>query len=307
VSGWLGEAFAFISVVSFSFASVAVSKASQDGRRGGGALLSVVMTAGLSMALWLVTGAGATFSLPWVDMSKALFWFAVSGLLTTAAGRALYFVSVHDLGAVRATATKRVTPLFSALLAVVVLGEVLTHRTAAGLALVMAGTVLLFSESLRQVRRRRQPPDEASAAIWRGYGSGTLSALTYAGGYIARKLGLAIVADGAFGTMVGALTALLYFAAVAAFDTKRRAVLRAELAMRDVWNVLAAMAISIGQISVFAALQFTTVTRVAIISSLEVVVTMSLAVFVLRSETMPGAMTLLATVVATVGVLVIVL
>lgn len=258
MSEWLGEAFAFVSVISFSFASVAISKTSQDGRRGGGALLSVVMTAALAMVVWLLTGAGATFSVPQAEMWKALFWFAVSGLLTAATGRALYFVSVRDLGAIRAAAMKRVTPLFSVLLAVIVLGEVLSFRTVAGLALVMAGTVLLFGESLSQVKRGRHPSNDANAAFWRGYGSGTLSGLSYAGGYIARKTGLAIVADGVFGTMIGALTALLYYAVVAAFDANRRAVLRAELAMRNVWHGLAALAISIGQISVFAALQFTT-------------------------------------------------
>jgi len=77
--------------------------------------------------------------------------------------------------------------------------------------------------------------------------------------------------------------------------------------MRKVWNVLAGMVISVGQISVFAALQFTTVTRVAINSSLEVVVTMSLTVCVLRSELMPGAMTVFASIIATAGVLSMVL
>lgn len=139
------------------------------------------------------------------------------------------------------------------------------------------------------------------------YGSGTLSTLSYAGGYISRKLGLAIVVDGLFDTMVGALAALLYYAAVAAFDTKRRPVLWAALAMRNFRSVLAGMVISVGQISVFAALQFTTVTRVAIISSFEVVVTISLAVCVLRSELMPGAMTVFASIIATAGVLFIVL
>ena len=307
---WLGQAFALASVISFSFASVAVSKAAQNGRRGGGALLSVVMTAVIAGAIWLLTEIGDTLASPTGEMWKGLAWFAVSGLLTTAAGRSLYFVSVRDLGAVRATAMKRVTPLFSVLLAVVILGEMLAHRTAMGLLMVAASIFLLFGESLALARRRRRlsdQPGEPEFLFWRGYGSGALSGFSYAAGYIVRKIGLVALPNGLFGTFVGAMTALAYYAIVAIARPDQRAILKAELRLHNAWHVLAALAISLGQICVFAALQFTTVTRLAVISSLEVFITMVLSVFIFRSDAMPGLVTWIATILATVGVIVIVL
>ncbi|MFD1475542.1 DMT family transporter [Ancylobacter polymorphus] len=303
----LGEAFALASVLSFSFGSIAVFKAAQDGRSGGGALLSVVMTAAMAAAVWLLVGSGHSVTGLGGDGWKGLLWFAVSGLLTTTVGRSLYFVSIRDLGSVRAAAVKRVTPLFSVLLAVVILGEILGGRTAAGLALVAASLFLLFGDSIWQTKRGRGLTGENGGSLWRGYGSGALSGFSYAAGFVTRKLGLALVPDGIFGTLVGALAALSYYAFLAAWDHEKRTALHAELAMRNSWHWLAALAISTGQICMFVALQFTTVTRVAIIYSLEVFVTMVFAIVIFRTEVMPDLVTIVATLLATVGVIIIVM
>lgn len=303
----LGEAFALASMLSFSFGSVAVFKASKDGKSGGGALLSVVMTAAMAAALWLLIGSGHAVIQLGGDGWKGLLCFAVSGLLTTTAGRSLYFVSIRDLGSVGAAAVKRVTPLFSVLLAVVILGEIVGGRTAAGLALVAASLFLLFGDSIWQTKRGRGLTGGDGVSLWRGYGSGALSGFSYAAGFVTRKLGLALVPDGIFGTLVGALAALSYYALLAAWNREKRTTLRADLAMRNAWHWLAALAISTGQICMFVALQFTTVTRVAIIYSLEVFVTMVFAIVVFRTEVMPGLVTMIATLLATAGVIIIVL
>jgi transporter family protein len=69
----------------------------------------------------------------------ALGIFAAVGIFNFVLGRYLNFLSISHLGVARATPVTASTPLFAAVLAVLVLGESLNALTVLGTALVLAG------------------------------------------------------------------------------------------------------------------------------------------------------------------------
>ena len=168
--------------------------------------------AGGSRGSWAVGGADLT----------GLAWFALSGLLSTAMGRALYFLSVHELGAIRASAVKRAIPFFSVIFGVVLLGEALTGPKLAGTMLIALSIGALAALDLRAARRSGATGTGGEASLV-GYAWETASGLSYAASYVARKLGLNLIPDGAFGTFMGAQAAVLYYLAAALSPRRRRA------------------------------------------------------------------------------------
>jgi drug/metabolite transporter (DMT)-like permease len=69
----------------------------------------------------------------------ALGIFAAVGIFNFVLGRYMNFLSISHLGVARATPITASTPVFAAVLAVVVLGESLNALTVLGTALVLAG------------------------------------------------------------------------------------------------------------------------------------------------------------------------
>lgn len=294
----LGEVFAILSVVAFAFGGVAIAKARKTGSSDGGALLSVVLTAILSGLVWLATDERR--GSPAMDRSgvTGLAWFAVSGLLSTAAGRALYFRSVQDLGAIRASAVKRAIPLFSVIFGVSLLREPLTTSKMIGVGLIATSIVALGSIDLRAPRGSSREPVNPLGYIW-----GTVSGISYAASYVARKLGLNLVPDGALGTFVGALAAMSYYVAAASLHQRSRVNSISALTARNGWAIVAALGFSLGQIANFYAIQWTAVSTVGAIQALEVFVSMLVAALILRTERLPSLFTVAAAGIATLGVL----
>lgn len=301
----LGEFYAFLSIIAFAFGGVAVARARRSGPGDGGALLSVVLTAALSSLVWLAAGTsklsiGRLEGDGWIGLA----WFALSGLLSTAAGRSLYFLSVHALGAIRASAVKRAIPFFSVVFGIVFLKEVLTGPKLAGVGLIAVSIGALVALDLRAINRPGVAAREDVNPA--GYLWGTASGLAYAASYVARKLGLQLVPDGAFGTFVGAMAALAYYAAAGAVSGRNRTASLAALTARNGWAVVAATGFSLGQIANFYAIQYAAVSTVGAIQSLEVFVSMLVATLVLRTERAPSLTVIAAAAVATLGVLFVV-
>lgn len=300
-AGRLGETFAILSVLAFAYGGVSIAKAKLYGKGDGGVVLSVVFTTLLSALVWAVAGTPAG-SLPGTpDLMIGLAWFAVSGLLATALARILYFMSVRDLGAVRGSAVKRAIPFFAAVFGVLFLGETLNSNKLLGLALIAVSIAVLVAVDLA-----RRGGSEADAVASIGYAWGTASALCYASAYVARKLGLGYVPDGALGTFVGSMAAVAYYAFAVSFNARARTATFAALSLKNNWAVVAALCFSIGQICNFYAIQHTAISTVGAIQSLEVFVSMVIATVVLRTEPAPGWTTIAAAVAATVGVLLVV-
>ncbi|HXS53442.1 MAG TPA: EamA family transporter [Usitatibacter sp.] len=298
----LGDAYALASTTCFATANVLIARGTRPGVQDNGAFVSLLLTAGISGLAWLALGIHRGFEpVTW----RAIAWFAGAGVFTAYIGRVFYYASVQHLGAMRASTIKRLNPFFAVILGVAVLGEALTGGMAVGLACIAASFAVLLNAG-------REAPRAGEASGLRrllnaGYLYGPISALGYATGYLLRKMGLADAHDALLGACVGTLTGALIFLATARFRVEYARAVRATFARPNPWLLAAGAMSSFGQILYFAALNVSAMSRVALISSMEVFVTLFLGFLLLRrreSLTRPIALAAALGVAGTVSIIV---
>lgn len=308
----MGELLALCSACCFAGANLTIARGAGAGARDNGAFLSILVTTVMAAGLWIATSLRSGWPQP--DLAS-LLWFAVAGVLTMFIGRVFLFASVQHLGAVRASAVKRLNPVFSVILAVLVLGESIDRYTAFGMALIFSSFALLVRQSLKAEALKGGDAAATTPArvSWKGrlkslgFFYGPVSALAYAVGYVARKQGLDLMPDAAFGTLVGALVGALAFLVAARHIDSYRQSLRTAFTRFNPWLLSAGVLSSSGQLLYFAALSHTTISRVALVTSMEVFVTILISMVFLRKTEQLNAATLQAAGLGVAGTLFIVL
>lgn len=290
----MGELFAILSASFFAAANITVSRGTTSQSQDNGAFVSIVLTAVIAGAMYI--GAYTSENTPTITRA-GMYWFAAAGLLTIFVGRVFLFASLQHLGAVRASAIKRLNPFFAVLIGVLVLGDSLTNGLVVGMGLIFFSFVLLIRHSF--VTASDLVESDATAPqpkLWgrarrafaaagsMGYFYGPVSALSYAVGYVGRKKGLDEIADPFFGTMIGAIVGVLAFIAAALFHKSYRAALRSAFTRFNGWLFAAGVFSSLGQICYFAALNHSTISRVALISAMEVFITIFLSFLIFKKR-----------------------
>lgn len=282
----MGELLALLSACCFAASTVTIMRGAGAEGQDNGVFLSILLTTGIAGALWLFQGVRHG----WPELHTiGLLWFAGAGILTIFIGRVFSYASIQHLGAVRASAVKRLIPMFSVMLGVLLLGESFDFAMLIGMLLIGSSFGVLIRESLKA----RGSPCEGEAAqaapFWGaslgklGFFYGPVSALAYAFGYVARKEGLILMPDPALGTMLGAAVGALVFVLMAQFVTSYRTALRYTFTTFNPWLFAAGVLSSAGQLLNFMALSHSSISRVAMISSMETFVTIFLTVVVTRS------------------------
>lgn len=286
-----GDAFAIASAVCFAVSNFTIARGARPGAEDNGAFVSLLLTAAIAGAGWLIAGALRGFE---PVTTRAILWFAGAGVFTAFVGRVFFYASVQHLGAMRSSTMKRLNPFFAVLLGVLVLGERLTPGMVAGLLLIVASFIVLVGGS--GPPRLEAPPGAARRLINIGYVYGPVSALGYATGYLLRKMGLADAPDAMLGAAIGCLVGALLFLATAAFNADYARAVRLTFTEPNAWLIAAGVMSSFGQILYFAALGENPMSRVALITSMEVFVTLFLgAAFLRKRETFTPALVVAAT------------
>lgn len=293
-----GPGLALLSASCFACSTVFISKSATGRSDQRGVVVSIIFTLGIASLVWLALEGGAPVAANPDGWWTGIVWFALAGLFAMVLGRTLLYRSIRRLGATRASAVKRLNPFFSVLLAFLLLGEAVTAADGGGMLLIAAGFGLLLWQSFAKQGREA----EGGAPMAADYLWGVGAALFYAGAYIARKSGLTELAAPAFGTMVSAAAALLFFTVLAGVVPGRRVGFRNLFHGLDRWMVMAGVFISFGQILLFAALFYEKVSTVVMIASLEVFIASWLSVAIFRIEARPNARTVVAAVLVTLGV-----
>jgi drug/metabolite transporter (DMT)-like permease len=283
----IGDVFAIASAVCFAAANITIVRGAAPGDDDNGAFLSLLVTAAIAGAGWALIGVATGFE-PITAM--ALAWFAAAGIFTSFIGRVFMYTSIQRLGAMRGSALKRFNPFFAVLLGVLVLGETLSGGMLGGMALILASFALLVYGSMRQ---RGVNPAARRHGV--GYALGIFSGLGYATGYLFRKMGLADAPDPWLGAAVGSLFGAFLFAVTALFNARYARALRAAFRRPNPWLLWAGILSSFGQVFYFAALGSSAISRVALIVSMEVFVTLALgAIFLRKHETLSGPVAIAA-------------
>ena len=282
----MGDVFSVLAAVCWAAANVTIARGAGGKGDDNGAFLSILLTAAIAGVVWLpgVLQQGmAGFN------SAGLAWFAAAGALTIFVGRVFFHSSIQYLGAVRGSSVKRLQPLFSVGLGVSILGEPLGSVLVLGMLLIFAGFGLLVHESFTAAQKSTtdiDTPRKSGLRSWASAGLvyGAVSALAYAAGNIARKHGLIHMPDPAFGTMLGSITGALLFLATAGFVESYRDAVRMTFAKFNPWLTVAGVLASAGQLLFFEAIDRSTVSRAALIVSMEVFVTIFLTAVVFRGR-----------------------
>jgi len=277
-----GDALALASAAAFACANVLIARGSRPDGGDNGAFTSLLITAALAGAGWIVEGLVRGFEpVTW----RALAWFAGGGVFTGFIGRVFYYASVQRLGAMRSSAMKRLNPFFSVLLGVLVMGDAISGTMPVGLAMIASSFVVLVAAAWKRgTPAGPQAAAKRSAGLNWGYAYGPISALGYSTGYLLRKMGLAEAHDAWLGACVGCLVGALFFLVTAAFNRDYARAVRATFRRPSAWLVAAGVMSSAGQILYFFALNWSTISRVALLGSMEIFVTMFLASVFLRKR-----------------------
>ena len=298
----MGELFALLSAACFATANVTITRGSIAGNADNGAFLSILLTAAVAVIAMLLAGNSP-------DAGKLSFagfaWFALGGVLTAFVGRIFLFASVQSLGAMRASAVKRLNPFFAVILGALVLGESLGGWMIPGMVLIFTSFAFLASDAWRRSRIVTATRSTAATSVSKlfdlGLVYGPISAFAYALGYLARKQGLNLIPDPFLGTAVGAFAGIgAYLLASIAIPGYRTAITNTFTRINP-WFYFTGLMASFGQLCYFVALSLSTVSRVAMIASMEVFITIFLSVWIFRTKEKLTANTLIAACLGVAG------
>jgi len=281
----MGEALAILSMTLFALTNITIVRGHDGKSRSSGAFLSIVITFLMSTLIWLLM----VLRNGWPDVNAtAVGWFALGGFLTIFIGRVLLYASIQHLGAIKASAVKRLNPFFSVLLGVLILGETISLPMMAGMLLIVMSFAVLVRQAVFLTGEKSEGVKSHSAFdrfLNLGYLYGPVSALAYAAGYVARKQGMMVLPDSALGTMIGALTGIIFFIITSRFVNSYRDDLRKTFTEFNKWFLMAGCLSTFGQIAYFTALNYLAISKIALITSMEVFMTMILSsVFLLNKE-----------------------
>lgn len=280
----MGEALAILSMTMFAMTNIAIVRGHDGKSRSSGAFLSIVITFLMSTVIWMIM----VLRNGWPDVNATVVaWFALGGFLTIFVGRVFLYASIQHLGAVKASAVKRLNPFFSVLLGVLILGETISLPMLAGMLLIVLSFAVLVRQAVFFTGKESLRVGKQSAFdrfLNLGYLYGPVSALAYAAGYVARKQGMMVLADSALGTMIGALTGIIFFVITSGFINSYRDDLRKTFTVFNKWFLMAGCLSTFGQIAYFTALNYIGISKIALITSMEVFVTMILSTFIFVSK-----------------------
>lgn len=263
-----GETLALAAALAYGAAGVAIVRGRASARGDNGVLVSVVLTASFSGALWLGWGRVGLDTLGAGSAAPALAAFVLAGLFSNVLGRTAMYRATERIGAVGAGLLRRLTPVFAIPAAVLLLGEWPALPVLAGGALVLAGVFFYL----------HTPAGRIAGLPASGILLGAGSALAYALAYAFRGAGLGPLPDPALGAFMGALAACAWFA-LAALIGRGGGFHAPDLGP---WQLLAALLLSAGQILQFFALGAASVATVAVIGALDVLFS-ALIVLALRT------------------------
>lgn len=288
---------ALLGALAFGLSSLFIRQAQLRGAVRGSELLvvaavNVAVSAPLFAAQYL--SAPAMPEITWLGVGV----FALAGLLSTFGGRQLMFAAMRHVGPSRAGSLKSLAPLFTALLAVPLLGEPYPLIKALGTGIAVGGLWLLSRELLGG--RTAGASEGRSGA---GLALGIAAAVAWGFGYVLRKLGLLEVPLPLLGVLIASVVALVGALIHAGVRGQRSLSLRyfgGGSALRAL--LVASLLATAGQICVFLALHLTAATSaVVLLVSMDPLFTLAASRLLLGDNERLNRLAVFAVALTTVG------
>jgi len=294
-AGILGSLLGLASAVSYSAMYFLVRAGVRRTDLDGGAFVTTVVNAVLLVAAVLIialAGSAPAWRL------EALIWFTIAGFLGTFTGRVFMLAGLRRIGPVRTASITNTAPVVTIALSVLLLGEVLSGWAIVAAVLVLTGLGLLALDAFSipapipnrssdgvsgdsaggssRAASGTPGPDRATPAVF-GLVLSTLSATSFGTARTARRVGFDYMPDPLVGSMVGAIAALISNVLLQARQGRIRSVVLGSF--RDVRPALWAAGVcsTLGLVFFFAALQFSPLSHVAVVTASETVITMMMS------------------------------
>ena len=228
--------------------------------------------------------------------SPALAYFIIAGLFSPALVRWLFFISLDRIGASVSASILATGPAFTALFAILLLGETLTLRIGLGIATIIGGIVILE-------RQLNQQPKST------GYRRADLllplaAAVLFAFAVVLRKKGLNVLDSPIFGVTAGFATSSLFYSIMCLVSAR----LRASIAIhkKDLgYFIGTGMFLTTGWLAMFYALSYGEAIVVTPLANLHPLVVLVLSYFFLGRLEKITAGTIAGVCIVVAGVLLI--
>ncbi|RZJ10180.1 MAG: EamA family transporter [Haliea sp.] len=263
--------------------------------------------------------AGLVFAVQFAMRDAGLGWntqafwlFVAAGVCSTYLGRFFFYESVVRFGPAKASLFQVSSPVFTALLAWLVLGEKITLVIAAGMLLTITGLAAVsYKPGAAPATPAAAAPAPTPGPLQYLLGSmlllGLASSLAYAAGNLMRGTAIRLWNEAALGAFIGAVTGLLLHVLL----TKGRSTIAARLKASNRRGVglyaLVGVANISGQMLTIAAMRYIPLSVATLITLCTPLLVFPLSRVLFRSREDMGLLTGIGALLALVGIAIIVL
>lgn len=129
----------------------------------------------------------------------AIGYFILAGIFASTIARICNYIALDKVGVNIATSLSGTDPLFSNILAILILSEPIIPSTMAGVVVIVLGVLVMSNMELEEGIKKTDLLIPLLAAFF------------YASANMVRKLGMALVPNAALGSVIGALTSLIVY------------------------------------------------------------------------------------------------
>lgn len=249
----MAAALAIIAAFLYSLAMITAQIGLKDTDTFSGALISMIFSFLGSLLLFV-------FYVPFSHFANwATVYFIIAGLIGPCLGRFLLYIGINRVGSSIASTLYSVKPLFSALAAVLVLGENLTTGIGAATVIMVSGLAIVsFEESGNKIEKEWSKKDLIFPIM---------AGAAYGLSHVFRKIGLNISHDPLMGVVLQNTAAVSFSLTLAVFKNNHKQV---SLRHHKAWIIfgLSGICSVLGQLVIFYALDIGSVIIVSPLSSI---------------------------------------
>ena len=254
--------------------------------------MSLIITFLGTLILWPIAFSVTNFGA--VSLISFLF-FAASGVLSPGLVRLFYYKGLKNLGASANSSIFAIYPLYSSLLAVILLNEMPTVSNMLGIAAIIVGVVLVeFTVDRKNGQGTRS---------WKSLAPPIIGGLTLGASAVIRKFALDTSNVPVFGVASAYLFSLIPYVVILAFSRSTRSDLSLKRDLRWFW--VAGVGQTISWLLAFYALSYETVAITTPLLSVEPLFVVAFAYFYLKKVEHISAVLLASVSITVLGIVLI--
>ncbi len=273
----MGVILAVFCAIAYSFNYIFIQLGMRKSPQDNGSFLS------LFICVLTVTGIyGSMFLFGEKEMAPVswigVFFYMLAGFCTVFLGRTLLFAGIRKIGSSRAAALKNAAPVFTIIMAVLLLGETISLLAGTGILVILTFLFLQARFDFRSAGDHGEREDKS------GFMLAIAAAICFGIGQGLRKLGILYDSDAVLGSLIGSVFALLVFILMEIGRKQLKLTLAWNFKNINLYFVAAGIVTGFAQVSFFVSLLYTHVSYVSTIAAIEPIITIFLARMLLASE-----------------------